>query len=668
MTIPLFDRSLLPPSRCEFVVLADTHYMLDPQDRPLEFESRRQQTARADVALARAAALTPDFIVHLGDLVQEYPDAPDFTRALDKARQQLCDRGLQVRHVAGNHDVGDKPDPTMPTHPVEPQTLELYHRRFGLSWYSFDHRDLHFVVLNSQIMNSDLPQESEQTAWLEEEMRAHAGRRIFLFLHLPPYLWDPAEPHLGHYDNLGEPARAWLLDLVRRYRPEFLFAGHLHFAFYDRYEASRGAVVPSTSFTRPGFGHLFTSAPPPEQGRDDCDKLGFYLCRVLDERTDLHLIRTRGEIELDSSATRLITRTPAALTGAPLGLTLLHPLAPSTEVPLAWPSAIRQPVRNDYPFLSCLELGATAVRTPWTDFDQPLQRRRLSLLRREGVQIRAFVPWSAELDLCRLLDSHADCVDAWELQIPGAPWPPGECLDLLRDCGHCAPLALSTIIPGERADGKQHPRTRFGYRLAELSRLDQSLQEAEVCLDSVLCRLDDGDSPWETARALTALLPLGQLGRVDWLLSLPEQDDARNALLAAEALFAAALNPCSRLYVDPLIDLDRTMDVRHGLLDPLCNPRPVFHVLRCLHTVLYAFRDLSFAPGEWEAGNLEVLQMVSETVVLSLLLPGEESCAVLSGLFDSDLRLYHLQRGTVESCKPSHPLHLDGPALAVSRR
>ena len=642
--------------------------MLDSGDGPLEFESRRRQTARVAIALACVASLVPDFVVHLGDLIQEYPDTPAFARALDKALLQLCDLGLQVRYVAGNHDVGDKPDPTMPTHPVSPQNLDFYHRRSGPSWYSFDFDDLHYIVLNSQIMNTDLPQESEQSAWLEEDLQAHADRRLFLFLHLPLYLWDAAEPHLGHYDNLGEPARAWLLDLVRRYRPEFLFAGHLHFAFYDRFEDSRGAVVPSTSFTRPGFGHLFTSAPPPEQGRDDCDKLGFYLCRVLDDRTDLHLIRTRGEIELAPSATRLITRTPAALAGASLGLTLLHSLAPSTEVPLAWPSAIRQPVRNDYPFLSCLELGAIAVRTPWTDFDQPLQRRRLSLLRREGVQIQAFVPWSAELNLSRLLDYHPDCADAWELQIPGTPWPAGECLDLLGGCGHRALLALSTIIPGERTPGKQHPRTRTGYRLAELSRLDQLLQEADVRLDAVLCRLDGDDPPWKTARALAALPPLSRIGRVDWLLSLPEQDDARNALLAAEALFAVALNPCSRLYVDPLIDLDRTMDVRHGLLGVLCNPRPVFHVLRCLNTILYSFRDLSFAPTELAAEDLKVLQMVSESVVLSLLLPEEKSCVVPSGLFDSDLCLYHLQRGIVEPSELSHPLRLDGPALAVSRR
>ena len=30
------------------------------------------------------------------------------------------------------------------------------------------------------------------------------------------------------------------------------------------------------------------------------------------------------------------------------------------------------------------------------------------------------------------------------------------------------------------------------------------------------------------------------------------------------------------------------MDVTHGLLDRLCNPRPVFNVVRCLNTILFS--------------------------------------------------------------------------------
>ena len=73
-----FDRTLLPPAQLEFAVIADTHYMIDPGDAPLEFESRRRQSQRALVAWQMVAALEPAFVVHLGDLVQESPGSFDF--------------------------------------------------------------------------------------------------------------------------------------------------------------------------------------------------------------------------------------------------------------------------------------------------------------------------------------------------------------------------------------------------------------------------------------------------------------------------------------------------------------------------------------------------------------------------------------------------------------
>ena len=83
---PSFDLTLLPPAQQQFTILSDTHYMLDGGDAPLEFASRRKQSQRAGAALHLAAQIDSDFTVHLGDLIQEYPDTPDFERALDEAR------------------------------------------------------------------------------------------------------------------------------------------------------------------------------------------------------------------------------------------------------------------------------------------------------------------------------------------------------------------------------------------------------------------------------------------------------------------------------------------------------------------------------------------------------------------------------------------------------
>lgn len=288
----VFDRSALPTADFEFVVIGDTHYVRKGGRGTEEFKSRLKQTARAAAALRMAAALQPAFIIHLGDLVQEYPGSPEFEPALVEALGQIRRLHIAPRFVAGNHDVGDKPDPTMPAPPVHPRTLAYYHEQVGRSWYSFDHQGAHFVVLNSQVMNASLPEAALQRQWVEEDLARGPQRRIFMFLHLPPYLYDSHEPALGHYDNIAEPARGWLLALLRRYNVELLFAGHTHFAFFDRLGPTRLIVAPSPSFSRTGFPQLLTSGPPPEGGRDDRAKLGFLLVRVRPGHADVHLIRT----------------------------------------------------------------------------------------------------------------------------------------------------------------------------------------------------------------------------------------------------------------------------------------------------------------------------------------------------------------------------------------
>ena len=589
----MFDFSFLPPAHLQFVILADTHYMLNPDRPQVEFPSRRLQSARAERALALAAALEGAFVIHLGDLLQEAPESVDFEQAMGEALAQMERYGLRPKHVAGNQDIGDKPDPTMPTNPVTPQSLERYHRLFGPSWYSWDQAGLHFIVLNSQVLNTDLPARFEQRQWLEADLAAHSDKRIFVFLHLSPFLKEPGEPYLGHYDNIAQPDRRWLIELLNRYSIELVCSGHSHFSFFNRLEQTRHLVVVSTSFTRPGFSELFSAPPPPDQGRDDAPKLGFYLMRVQDEGTRAHFIRTGGNSDpLDpaSQDRHLLTRLPRDLPQSPLGVVLRHPLTHAVEVPLAWPSAVRQPVRNDYPLLACLEMGLRHASLPGADLADPLQAERLALLRDEGVQLTASWLWSGQPGLAETVQQHRTQLDYLELQLPGTPWPDEACLREIRRCRADAGLSitLSAIIPGEPIPGKQLRRTRRGYRLHELAGLDNHLSESATFIDRVLCRLPIDANPWDEMAAALSLPPLTSIGAIDWIIEFAAQDEALQLRRAAEAIFSAARFPHSRLFLEPLIDQDRTMDVTFGLLDRLCNPRPVFNLVRCLNTILFA--------------------------------------------------------------------------------
>lgn len=588
----MFDRSLLAPADLEFVVMTDTHYMLDPGGQRVEFESRRRQSARAAHAIDLVAALESAFVVHLGDLVQEFPESPGFVESLGQALAQFEAAGVQTRQVAGNHDVGDKPDPTMPTDWATDETVRAYHKRFGSSWTSWNEGGCHFIILNSQIVNGQLAAVDEQARWLEADLAAHRGEPTFVFLHLSPFLVSEREPGLGHYDNIDEPARSWLLDLLRQHQVQMVFAGHSHFAFFNRVGSTRMYVVPSVAFTRPGFCEVFSSPPPPERGRDDVGKLGLFLVRVRDGAATVHLIRTGGATtrpDPGADARRVLTRPTRDMPASPLGVTLRHALAPATDVPIAWQSTVRQPVRNDYPLLACLELGVRHLRVPAQDLTNPAQRERLRLLRDEGVAITVMSIWSERSGILTEAAEHRDYLDGVELQLPSALLPDDACLKAISRMRDELGLSVSIapLLPREVAPGKQHPRTRIGYHVAETTDLDRHLAANGVRVERVLARVDPGQSPWDAIAAVTAIEPPQQFGAIDWAVEFADDPAADQTARAAEALLAIAAQPGARLYLEPLVDFDRTMDTPPGLLDRLCNPRPVFHAVRTLNSILF---------------------------------------------------------------------------------
>ena len=116
---------------------------------------------------------------------------------------------------------------------------------------------------------------------------------------------------------------------------------------------------------------------------------------------------------------------------------------------------VRQPVRNDYPLLACLELGAQAVRCPWTDLDP--SGDRLRFLRSQGVQVQATILDDEDTPYDSILERRRDQVDTWEIQTPGGPWPSSSCLYLCKSYHRNLRLSLTPVIPGQQMAGKQQP-------------------------------------------------------------------------------------------------------------------------------------------------------------------------------------------------------------------
>ncbi|MBL4575657.1 MAG: metallophosphoesterase [Opitutaceae bacterium] len=660
MSLELFDRSLHEPALLEFALVADSHFTEAKSKGSKEFPSRAKQKGRAEMVWELVADLKPEFVLHMGDVVQEYPGVEEFRESFQAALAQMQACNSKVHFVAGNHDVGDKPDLTMPTHPVEKESLEWFHQQCGRSWYAIEKPECHLIIINSQILNTGSEDEKAQQAWLEQELEKANGKRIFLFLHLPLYLGDRNDEALGHYDVISEPARSTLLELVKKYRIELIGGAHVHFAFLDRIEGARYFQFASPAFTRPGFGYLFQAPPPPERGRDDRDKLGIYLIRVLADRTDVHFIWTSGLNQAEQWCPppfkKLLTPLSAGQASSPLGISLRQPLSSTVEIPIGFPNLVRPKIRNDYPLLLLLESGTRHVRVPLTDWDDPFQSKRLSVLSNEGVEMTVTTLATDLSEKMRgtLAQTKVTCL---EWQIAGSLFPEEKTLKELVELSQNLhfELSLAPVIPGEIFKGKQHPRTRVGYTLDELSELNQKLQQTDISLDRALCRIHAEESPAEIISQLTSILSsFEKIQKVDLTVELPSLNDQVNLDRAAEALFHITALPGARIFFDPLVDMDRTMDISHGLLDPLCNPRDTFTALRTLNAVL--FTNPSKSPVRTERiqiGSRQGYILTGDSFHHILLLSSDEpwSESDLESLAQNGLtgaqKLYHLAKGNV---------------------
>jgi hypothetical protein len=589
-----YDRSFLPPAMLEATLLADTHHLVDPMMYATPGDSQAPELmedwgARSDWAFELARDLGNPYVFHVGDLQQEYPDSARFEEGRMAVKSAIESSGLRILISVGNMDIGDKPDPTMPASWVDPRTLKLWEEDYGRSFHSVRHEGLHFVFLNSQIIESELPDADEQKEWFERELSENTDARTFVFLHMPPFVVEESEPGLGSYDAMGDRARSWFVELCRRYGIEAVFAGHTHFQVFNRVGPTRIYCLPSTTTTRPGWYEAFAVAPD-VQGKADIEKLGISVLRIHANGHSVHLIRTRGETSqsVPDGWGRLLTGTTRDLSESGLGVFLRQPLVAASDGAVGYPYNVRHRVRDDYPFLACVELGLQHVRFPVADLESPTQADRLAYLRDEGVALTAMVIWDGSTGL-QAPEGLADRVDVVEIQSAGdlIPGPPARDLFAsLRSDG--ATVSLSPIVMEDT--GLVHRRPRTSFQVEELRHVADHLSEHGLAVDRLVCGVGLGQSPSAVVHE-AGLAVSGHAIDIDFLLPVGE-DPEEAVLRVIEASLASACLSGSRVVLDPLQDSDRTASVVAGLMDRLSNPRSAYHAVAAVNTVLFGGNDV----------------------------------------------------------------------------
>ena len=194
-----------------------------------------------------------------------------------------------------------------------------------------------------------------------------------MFSHYPLYLSTMDE--FDHYDNIDEPGRSRMLDLLGQFNVEGFYAGHVHNFFYNYLDGMHQFVLPSTSIVRHDYLEFFRTTPTREMGRFDPAKTGFFWVDVFPDGHVPHLIRMNG-------GHRLLTHSWSNHGGA-LTMDLRMPWCDEADIATPWAVEIfeRKHVRNDYPLSALWEMGIRNFRIPISDIlDARVSRRVAELI------------------------------------------------------------------------------------------------------------------------------------------------------------------------------------------------------------------------------------------------------------------------------------------------
>ena len=207
-------------------------------------------TLQATIDKINGLAEEPDFIIHTGDL--SHSSKPGEFDALDQLLKGA--KPKQVFFVPGEHD-------------TSVDQGKAYMERYGKDakgrgWYSFDHKDVHFVGLNNSVVIDGLGKlGAEQLEWLASDLKSQpSSRPVVVFAHIP--LWS-VYPDWGW----GTEDSAQALGYLKRFGSVTVLNGHIHQVMQKVEGQVTFHTAMSTAFPQPAPGAA--KSPGPMKVPDD---------------------------------------------------------------------------------------------------------------------------------------------------------------------------------------------------------------------------------------------------------------------------------------------------------------------------------------------------------------------------------------------------------------
>ena len=187
-----------------FVQLSDTHWGFEGAPNP-----DARGTLRKAVAAVNALTDAPDFVMFTGDLTHTTDDPVERRKRLAEFRAIVAELKVRsVRFMPGEHD-------------ASLDRGQAFTEFFGATHYAFDHKGVHFIVLDN-VSDPGAAIGEEQLAWFAADLQRQAqDARIVVFTHRPLFdlypQWDWAT---------RDGARA--IELLMPHPNVTVFYGHIH--------------------------------------------------------------------------------------------------------------------------------------------------------------------------------------------------------------------------------------------------------------------------------------------------------------------------------------------------------------------------------------------------------------------------------------------------------
>jgi len=178
-----------------------------------------------EAAVAQARNDAPDLVLNVGDLVEGYTDdLAELARQWQEVESALAPLAAPVHFCPGNHDVSNDA--------IRQLMLQRHPTPTGQTWYSFDFRGCHFIMLDPTTFDTTPATQPAQLAFLESDLpAASAARHTFIFMHQPNF----TGPLFRLIKTRLDPARTTL------------FSGHTHQAAFARRDGFDWYILPPTA-------------------------------------------------------------------------------------------------------------------------------------------------------------------------------------------------------------------------------------------------------------------------------------------------------------------------------------------------------------------------------------------------------------------------------------